>query len=118
MNSSLQKAFKIVWLVSSHQGELGLSDICRRLDMNKTTVFRYIETLIYLNIMEKRGDTYYLGIGLAVLGGKVRIQAEIIEWIHPVLVELAQEVNETVNFAQLSGKTALYLDRVDHIIPS
>jgi len=113
MNYSLQKAFKIIWLVSNHQGELGLSDICRRLDMNKTTVFRYIETLIYLDILEKHRDTYYLGIGLAVLGGKVRIQAEIIEWIHPVLVQLAEEVNETVNFAQLSGNTALYLDRVE-----
>lgn len=113
LNYSLQKAFKIVWLVGNHQGELGLSDICRRLHMNKTTVFRYIETLIYLNILEKHRDTYYLGIGLAVLGGKVRIQAEIIEWIHPILVLLAHEVNETVNFAQLSGNTALYLDRVE-----
>ncbi len=113
LNYSLQKAFKIVWLVSKHQGELGLSDICRRLHMNKTTVFRYVETLVYLNILEKHRETYYLGIGLAVLGGKVRIQAEIIEWIHPVLVELAQEVNETVNFAQLSGNNALYLDRVE-----
>lgn len=111
MNNSLRKAMRVIRLIEDHQGEYGLSDVCKRLDMNKSTVFRYIETLISLHLLEKHQDTYYLGIGLFLLGNKVRTQTQIVDWIHPLLEKLAREVNETVNFAQLHEQTALYLDK-------
>ncbi len=113
MNNSLLKAFEIVWLLARHQGELGLKDICMGLNMNKTTVFRYIETLISLNLLEKHKGRYFLGIGLFELGSSVRIQTLIVERIHPILEKLAQEINEAVNLAQIYENTALYLDRAE-----
>lgn len=113
MNSTIIKAFDIVRLVADSQGELGLSDVCERLGMNKTTVFRYIETLVSIGLLEKRGGSYYLGIGLFEMGNKVRINNLIIEWVHPLLESLAQEVNETVNLAQIFDDTALYLDKAE-----
>lgn len=113
MNSTLIKAFEIIRLIADHQGELRLNDICRRLNMNKTTVFRYIETLISLNLVEKRDGSYFLGIGLFEMGNKVKIQNLIIERFHPVLEALANDVNETVNLAQIFDDTALYLYKAE-----
>jgi len=109
LNSTLIKAFEIIQLIADHQGELGLDGICKRLNMNKTTVFRHIETLVYMNLLEKREGSYFLGIGLFEMGSKVRIQNLIIERIHLIFEKLAKDVNETVNFAQIFDDTALYL---------
>ena len=113
MNITLIKAFEIIKLIADHQGEFGLNDICRRLNMNKTTVFRHIETLVYMNLLEKREGSYFLGIGVFEMGNKVRIRNLIIERIHPVLEKLAKDVNETVNFAQIYDDTALYLYKAE-----
>lgn len=113
MNSTLIKAFEIIWLLTDHQGELGLTDISKRLNMNKTTVFRHIETLVYLKLLEKHDGKYFLGIGLCELGNKVRIQNLIIKRIHPIMEALAKDINETVNLAQIYDDTALYMDRAE-----
>lgn len=113
MNSTLLVAFDILRVLSEHQGEYGLNDICKHLKMNKTTVFRYTETLISLKLLEKREGKFYLGLGLCELGSKVETQYLIIDLIHPILENLAQEVNETVNFARIYDDTALYLDKVE-----
>ena len=112
MNTTLLVALDILRFLSKHQGKCGLYDICTHLKMNKTTVFRYTETLISLKLLEKREGKFYLGLGLCELGSKVETQYLIIDLVHPVLVDLAKEVNETVNLARIYDDTALYLDKV------
>jgi len=113
MNTTLLVAFKILKFLSGRQGEYGLYDICKHLNMNKTTVFRYTETLIALKLLEKREGKFYLGLGLCELCSKVDTQYLIIDLVHPVLEDLAREVNETVNLACIYDDTALYLDKVE-----
>jgi IclR family KDG regulon transcriptional repressor len=113
MNTTLLVAFDILKFLSERQGEYGLYDICKHLNMNKTTVFRYTETLISLYLLEKREGKFYLGLGLCELCSKVDTQYLIIDHIHPVLEDLAKEVNETVNLACIYDDTALYLDKVE-----
>jgi len=113
MNTTLLVAFDILKFLSEHQGEYGLYDLCKYLNMNKTTVFRYTETLIFLKLLEKREGKFYLGLGLCELGSKVETQYLIINLVHPLLVDLAKEVNENVNLARIYDDTALYLDKVE-----
>lgn len=113
MNSTVIKAFEIIQYISNNQGEARLIDITNDLDMNKTTAFRFLETLESLNIIEKKSNTYYLGLSLLQLGNKVITRTLIIDKIIPVLEKISIDVNETVNFAQLQGDKALYLHKID-----
>lgn len=113
MSESVKKAFDIVWFLADRQDGIKLSDISRAMNINKTTAFRYLETLESLNIIEKQGNKYALGLGLFELGNKVQSKALIVDRMRPLLVHLSEEVNETVNMAQLHEDHALYLDKIE-----
>lgn len=113
MNNTVKKAFNIVKLVEKNQGKLTLTDIVRLLGMNKTTAFRNLKTLEELEILEKINKFYFLGISLFELGNKVYLKQIIVEKIHPVMRELSEEVNETVNLAKLHKGMVLYLDKIE-----
>jgi len=113
MNMTLIKALEVVWLIAKNQGKLRLNNICKQLNMNKTTAFRHLQTLISQNLIVKDNGYYSLGLGLFELGSKVKIRSLTVELIHPILVELALETNETVNLAQIYNDSALYLDKAE-----
>ena len=101
MSNSVKKAFDIIKFISNNQGKLSLSELGRQLGMNKTTLFRYLETLELLNILEKRDSNWYLGIELFSLGHKVDANRRIVDRIHPQLQEISRRLNETVKAMEL-----------------
>jgi DNA-binding IclR family transcriptional regulator len=66
-----------------------------------------------LNLIEKKAEGYVLGIRLFELGNKVPVKQLIVEKIHPLLVKLVEDVNETVNLGELNSNQLLYLDKVE-----
>ncbi len=113
MSGSLVKAFDIIRLLSNRQGELRLCDISRDLKMNKTTAFRYLDTMLNLGLVEKRKDVYYLGTTFLEYGSKVMLHDIVSFRIHPILSEVAEQINETVNLATINNDMALYLDKAE-----
>jgi len=113
VSNSVKKAFEIIKFISNNQGKLSLSELGRQLNMNKTTMFRYLETLEVLNILERRDSNWYLGIELFSLGHKVDANSRIVEKIHPQLLEISKRLNETVNLVGMYDNSALYLDKVE-----
>ncbi len=113
MNSSIQKAFIILSYIAGDPGRMSLNEMSRALAMNKTTLFRFLQTLEALHILEKRNNIYVPGIKLFELGSKVPVKQLIIERIHPILENLTQEVNETVNLGEFKDNRILYLDKCE-----
>lgn len=113
MSNSVKKAFEIIKFISNNQGKLSLSELGRQLGINKTTLFRYLETLELLNILEKRDSNWYLGIELFSLGHKVDANSRIVDRIHPQLKEISRRLNETINLVGMYDNSALYLDKVE-----
>jgi len=113
MSSSVKKAFTIIRYIADHQGELTLSELGRRLKTNKTTMFRYLETLETLHILEKRKGTYSLGMELFFLGHQVDIRKRIVERVHSIISSCSRRVNETLSFAGYINGAAVYLDKVE-----
>ena len=113
MSTSVKKAFDIITYISDHQGELTLSELGRKLNINKTTMFRYLETLEALDILERRDGSWFLGMNLFSLGHKVDLQSRIVERVHPLVFAASSKVNETLSFAGLIGGSAVYLDKVE-----
>ncbi len=113
MSNTVKKSFEIVRLIEGNQGKFTLTDIVKILGINKTTAFRNLRTLVELNLLEKINNLYYLGISLFELGNKVYLKQIIVEKIHPILRELSEEVNETVNLAMIHNNMVLYLDKIE-----
>lgn len=113
MNSSIQKAFNVLSFVAANPRKMSLSEMSRALSMNKTTLFRFLQTLESLHLLQKKNDSYVPGIKLFELGSKVPVKQLIVENAHPILVKLTEEVNETVNLGELNNGRILYLDKCE-----
>lgn len=95
-------------------GELGVTELARRLGVHKSTASRLVATLEKWELVEQvegRGK-YRLGIGLVRLAGTAVAGLDVVEQARPVCRRLAQETGLTVNLAVLAGTQALYLDQV------
>lgn len=99
--------------MASNPRKMSLNEMSRDLSMNKTTLFRFLQTLEALHLLEKKNGAYVPGIKLFELGSKVPVKQLIVEKAHPILMRLAEEVNETVNFGELNKNCILYLDKCE-----
>lgn len=113
MSDSVKRAFQLIDYLSRLTQKSSLTEISRALKLNKTTAFRYLETLVSLGVVDKSGKEYSLGIRLFELGNSVPIKELVVSRIHPLLADLCNEVNETVNLAQLQGTHLIYLDKIE-----
>ncbi|MEI2777183.1 MAG: IclR family transcriptional regulator [Tetrasphaera sp.] len=110
---SVDRAVSILDLLAG-AGELGVTELARRLDVHKSTASRLVAALEKWELVEQvdaRGG-YRLGVGLLRLAGTAAAGLDLVEQARPVCRRLAQETGLTVNLAVLSGDQALYLDQV------
>jgi IclR family acetate operon transcriptional repressor len=98
----------------SDAGELGVSELGRRLGVHKATASRLVATLAERGLLERDPATekYRLGFGLVRLAGAAMAELEIVRVSRPLLEELADRTRETVNLGVLSGESVVYVDQV------
>jgi IclR family KDG regulon transcriptional repressor len=113
MNQTVKKAFEILSFVAENPQKLSLNQMARTMGVNKTTLFRFLSTLESIDILDKQGDYYVPGIRLFELGSKVPVKQLVVDKIHPLLLRLTAEVNETVNLGELNKNQVLYLDKIE-----
>lgn len=95
----------------SETGPVALADLCKNLDLNKSTVHRLLCSLIYMGYVKQDAETgkYFLSLKLLTLSNKVLSHMDILETVRPYLKKLAEETGETVHFVQLDGIEAVYI---------
>jgi DNA-binding IclR family transcriptional regulator len=110
----LDVALDVIEGLSGVGGEpLRASELSRKLDLNRTRVFRILKTL------ERRGyvqadhpnQGYRLGLKLLWLGEQVRQQLDLYRVAKPVLRELARDTGDTAVLVVLHGHSAVCVDR-------
>lgn len=90
-----------------------LSELSRRLNLNRSTVHRLASALVerqYLRLIP--GDGYMLGHKLLELGYAARQQIDLPRIARPYLERLSAETEDTVHLGVLDANTALYLDKL------
>lgn len=110
---SVDRAVTILDLLAD-AGELGVTELARRLDVHKSTASRLVAALERWDLVEQidgRGK-YRLGVGLLRLAGTAVAGLDVVEQARPVCRRLAAETGLTVNLAVLSDQQAHYLDQV------
>ncbi len=95
---AVDRAIQILKAFQSGEESYGVSDLSRLLDLNKSTVYDILNTLVHHGFVERDEETkkYRLGPALFHLGNLVRPRLNLRDVAHPFIVELADEVNETV----------------------
>jgi DNA-binding IclR family transcriptional regulator len=95
-------------------GELGVSELGRRLGVHKATASRLAATLALRGLVERdpATDRYRIGYGLVRLAGAATTGLDLVRLARPVLEDLAERTRETVNLGVLSADQLVYVDQV------
>jgi DNA-binding IclR family transcriptional regulator len=110
---SVARAMQLLEIIAE-DGEMGVSDLARRLDVHKATASRLASTLASRGLIERDRATgrYRLGFGLIRLAGAVMANLDLVRVARPILEDLAHETRETVNLGVLAGDSVVYVDQL------
>lgn len=110
---SVHRAARILKLYQSGDETFGVSELARRLDVNKSTLHGILSTLTYHQLLERdeRTKTYRLGYGLYTLGNRVQERVNVREIAHPSVIELARSVEETGLLGVFQDEHVVIIDR-------
>jgi IclR family KDG regulon transcriptional repressor len=108
---AIEKCFSILGLLAKAKDPLGISDIAKALNYNRSTVFNIAYTLTDLGILKKRGQNF--GTQLYVLSRSAIRRSELINTIHPYLEEINRKTRMMVFLGIRSGLRAIILDKID-----
>jgi DNA-binding IclR family transcriptional regulator len=97
-------------------GELGVSDIARRLGVAKSTAHRLLQTLVSRGFVEQdqHSGQYRLGIHLYELGQLALARNELRHAALPTLRQVAQATGLTVNFSVPEGADVVFVERIEN----
>jgi DNA-binding IclR family transcriptional regulator len=110
---SVRRALRALELISEH-GELGVTELGRKLEVHKATASRLIATLAERGFVERDpiSEKFRLGFGLISLAGAAVGGNDLVRAARPILDDLAERTRETVNLGVLSGESVVYVDQV------
>ncbi|HEY7478230.1 MAG TPA: IclR family transcriptional regulator [Actinomycetota bacterium] len=110
---SVSRAVTALELIAD-AGELGVTELGRRLGVHKATASRLAATLADRGLIERDPvtDRYRIGFGLVRLAGTAMSGLDLVRTARPVLEHLAERTRETVNLGVLSTDGVVYVDQV------
>src|SRR5436190_21237178 len=110
---SVGRALTILELLADER-ELGVTELGRRLGVHKATASRLVATLAEHRLVERNPvtDKYRLGFGLLHLAGSAMAGLDLARESRPVLEDLAERTQETINLAVLDGDEVLNVDQI------
>ncbi len=110
---SLARASAIIDVIASGDMEgVSLGDICQITQLNKTTAFNLLSSLVVLRFIDQDKDSkhYRLGLRNLELGRLVQHRLHIPGIARPILFELCRITNETVSLALPDHLDLLVID--------
>ena len=111
---AIDKCFSILQLFAKSKRTLGISEISKQLELNKSTVFNIIYTLKELEILEQYHDgKFHFGTLLYLLGNANGKKSELIQTVHPYLEKINRETKLSAFLGIRSELRAIIVDKVD-----
>ncbi len=114
MVRTVHNAIRILATLGEH-GNLSVTEICRQLDLPKSSAHNILETLNGEGVVSKNSETnkYSLGVRLIELGNRAQLHLDLAHVAHPYLVGLNEMTDETVHLTVLDDDEVLYVDCVE-----
>lgn len=111
---AVDKTIAILELLARSKKPLGVSEITKTLDLNKSTVFNIVYTLDDAKILEKNADgKFQFGTRLYILGRAAGRASELIATVHPYLEEINQHTKLSAFLGLRMGLRAVIIDKAD-----
>ncbi|WP_292898477.1 MULTISPECIES: IclR family transcriptional regulator [unclassified Nitratireductor] len=110
---SVDKALDLLMEVA-RRPNIGVTDLARKTGLNKSRAYRLLHTMEQRQIVKRTKDgAYGLGDAMLVLGITASSQTDMIRLATPILEELCQRVNETVQLRTIDGMEALCVAKAE-----
>ncbi len=111
---SVKKAMDIMDCVA-HKGKISITELSRELEIPKSTVCQLAQTLEATGYLEQErsSEKYQLSFKFFRIGYDILEKSGIRSCVRPVIKELAEAVEDTVNFTVLDEAKVLYLDKIE-----
>jgi IclR family KDG regulon transcriptional repressor len=105
MIQSVSHALDVLEELCKAGGEIGVTELSKRLKLHKNNVFRLLATLELRGYVEQNGETedYRLGVNALKLGQSYLTQSGLVARATPVLKALSEKIGETVSLATLQN---------------
>jgi DNA-binding IclR family transcriptional regulator len=116
-NNPIQVADRIFLVIETlaFTGPMGLLELSKHLELNKSTVHRLLSSLIYMGYVKQDLDTgkYSLSFKIWEIANQVLTKIDIVDIAKPHLKKLVEKTGETVHLVQIDGTKAVYIDKVE-----
>lgn len=111
---SVDRAIQLLEILADSAGELGVSELGRRLNVHKATASRLLSTLARHGLVEQNPFTsrYRLGVSLVHLAAASSSRMDIVRQVRPVLEDLSERAKEAAGLAVLERGSVIYVDEV------
>jgi DNA-binding IclR family transcriptional regulator len=116
---SVSRALDILEAFTATEGELGVTELSRRLKLHKNNVFRLLATLETRGYVEqdKESGNYRLGMKTFEVASVFTHHLGVVRQARPVLEHLAQTTGEAAYLGVLDGPWVVGVDMVDTTQP-
>ncbi|MDQ0469547.1 IclR family transcriptional regulator [Labrys wisconsinensis] len=110
---SVSKAIRLLETLGREPGAVGVSELARQVEMDKSSVSRMLRTLEQSGFVAQDPVTqrYTLGITLGILGHKALRRIDLRSSARPTLERLAERTGECSHMAILADGRAFYVDQ-------
>lgn len=115
MVKSVSRALDIINIVSMKKGGLGVTEIAKQMDINKSSVYRILSTLVQYGYIEqdKGTERYKLGYQFLEVSSRLLESLDLRTEAKPFLQELEKETNEVIHLVVYDRGEVVYIDKLD-----
>ncbi len=111
---AIDKCFAILDLLAQSKEAMGISDISGKLELNKSTVFNIVHTLMDLNVLDHHSDSkFILGTRLYILGNMSGRRSDLIQAAHPFLERINGKTKLSAFLGLRSDCQVILIDKAD-----
>lgn len=112
---SVSRALDIIALVGMKKGGLGVTEIANQIDINKSSVFRTLSTLVQYGYIEQDTGTgkYKLGLKFLDISSKLLESIDLRTEAKPFLQELENKTNEVIHLVVYDQGEVVYIEKLE-----
>jgi len=112
---AVEKALRILEALGNRASPLTLSEICETINLNMSTTYRLLQTLISKGFVhyDEFSGKYRLGIKTFRIGNAALYAIDFRAEARPLLQELVSLCKETANLVILDGNEVVYIEQVE-----
>jgi len=111
--NSIDRALNLLELLARDGESIGVTELAKRLDLDKSMIYRLLSTLVLRGYVEQDEESrkYKLGLKVVELAGMKLSTVEMFSVARPLLKELVKRTGETVHMAMMVQFDIICLDK-------